>query len=238
MDPAWIDARGIQSNGRDLLGSMGIYLFNRDLLLDMLRNSNYQDFGKEVFPASMQSHKVQMHLFDGYWEDIGTIRAFYECNLALALENPPFEMASAKAPIYTRARFLPPTHVNGATIKNSLLADGCTVGSGAVIENSVIGVRCRIGKNTVIRNSIIMGCDFYEETAPACSTNGTVPMGIGEGTIIDGAIVDKNCRIGCKVNITNPDRLDSTPENEQYMIVDGVVMIQKGTQLRDGWRPS
>ena len=238
VDPAWIDGRGIASRGRDLLGSMGIYLFNRGVLVEMLKNYDHQDFGKEVFPASMRSHKVQMHIFDGYWEDIGTIKAFYECNLALAQENPPFEMASAKAPIITRARFLPPTHVNGATIKTSLLADGCTVGAGAVIENSVIGVRTRIGKGAVIRNSIIMGCDFYEERGEACGNGYTVPMGIGDGTTIDSAIVDKNCRIGCNVTISNPQRLDNTPENDQYMIVDGIVMIQKGTQLSDGWKAS
>ena len=114
------------------------------------------------FPASIRARHVQLHLFDGYWEDIGTIRSFYEANLMLAQPNPPFELASATAPIYTRARFLPPTRVDGATIERSLVADGCVIGAGTRIENSVIGLRCRIGRDVIIRNSVIMGADFYE----------------------------------------------------------------------------
>src|SRR5215475_12609449 len=115
-DPAWIDTRGVESKGRDLLGSMGIYLFNRSTLLDVLTKTDYHDFGKEVFPASMRTRKVHMHLFDGYWEDIGTIKSFYQCNIDLAKTLPPFELPSPTAPIYSRARFLPPTIINGATI--------------------------------------------------------------------------------------------------------------------------
>src|SRR5262249_42509928 len=120
-DPAWIDARGVPSKGRDLLASMGIYLFNRSTLMDVLTKTDYHDFGKEIFPASIRTRKVAMHLFDGYWEDIGTIKSFYECNLDLARANPPFDMASAAAPIYTRARFLPPSQFHGATLKNTLI---------------------------------------------------------------------------------------------------------------------
>ena len=141
---------------------MGIYLFNRDTLVDVLRKTDYRDFGKEVFPASIRARHVQVHLFDGYWEDIGTIKSFYEANLALAKPDAPFDLASAEAPIYSHARFLPPTRIDGATIRGSLVADGSMIEEGAVIENSLIGLRCRIGRNVTIRNSIVMGNDFYE----------------------------------------------------------------------------
>ncbi len=142
MDPAWIDERGIPSAGRDCLASMGIYLFNREALVKLLTKTDYHDFGREIFPAAARTHRVQVHLFDGYWEDIGTIRSFYDANLALAAPERPFDLASATAPIYSRARFLPPSRIDGATIRNSLVADGCAIEEGAVIENSVIGLRC------------------------------------------------------------------------------------------------
>ena len=149
-DSDWIDKRGIESNGREYLASMGIYLFNRDVLVDLLKGSDYEDFGKEVFPMAIRARKVQCHLFDGYWEDIGTIRAFYDANLALAKEAPPFDLTDDKAPIYSRARFLPPTRIDDVSIKSSLIADGCSIGSGTVIENSIVGLRCRIGKLSLI----------------------------------------------------------------------------------------
>jgi len=236
-EPAWIDAHGVQSNGRDLLASMGIYLFNKDTLIDVLTKTDYHDFGKEVFPASIRARRVQMHLFDGYWEDIGTIKSFYECNLQLAQAKPSFELASAEAPIYSRARFLPPSRLDGATIKNSLISDGCVIEAGAVIENSVVGLRCRIGKNVVIRNSIVMGADEYESPSQMKfdQSEGHATIGIGEGTFIDGAIVDKNCHIGKNVRIVNEQKLDSSPETEEAMICDGIVMVQKGARLDDGW---
>ncbi len=138
-DPAWIDARGIVSRGRDCLANMGIYLFNRNTLIDVLEKTDYRDFGKEVFPASIRSRHVQVHLFDGYWEDIGTIKSFYEANLELARPDAPFDLASAEAPIYSHARFLPPTRVDDAVVRGSLVADGSVIEPGAVIENSVIG---------------------------------------------------------------------------------------------------
>src|SRR5262245_38842348 len=137
MDPQWLEARGIESRGRDCLASMGIYIFHRSTLEAALEKTSYRDFGKEVFPASIRSRHVQLHVFDGYWEDIGTIRSFYDANLKLAQGRPPFHMASATSPIYTRPRFLPPTRADGVTITQSLLADGCVIGTGSQIENSV-----------------------------------------------------------------------------------------------------
>jgi glucose-1-phosphate adenylyltransferase len=231
-DPAWIDQRGLVSQGRDLLASMGIYVFNRETLVDVLTKTDYHDFGKEVFPASMRSRKVFMHPFDGYWEDIGTIKSFYQCNLDLAKTKPPFELPSPIAPIYTRARFLPPTVINGATIKDSLIADGCVIEPGTTIENSVIGLRTHIRRNATIRNSVLFGNDEYETP----SGDGAVPLGIGEGTVIDGAIVEKNCRVGAGVKILNQHRPDSSPESAEGMIVDGIFIVQRAATLSNGWQ--
>ncbi len=233
-EPSWIDAHGIPSKGRDLLASMGIYLFNREVLIEVLTKTEYHDFGREVFPASMRARKVHMHLFDGYWEDIGTIKSFYECNLELAKPNPPFELASATAPIYTRARFLPPSQIQGAQITNSLISHGCQIEPGAIIENSVIGLRTRIGRDVVIRNSVLLGDDFYEENGK--NGQDAIPLGIGAGSVIERAIIDKNCRIGQRVRVVNERKLESSPENDHCMIVDGIAMVQRGATLPDGWK--
>ncbi len=238
-DPAWIDARGIDSRGRDCLASMGIYLFNRDTLLDLLKSNNYQDFGKEIFPTCIDTHRVQVHLFDGYWEDIGTIKSFFEANLDLTQEHPPFEFVQQKSPIYSRARYLPPTKLADATVKQSLLADGCLIGKGAIIENSVIGLRCRIGENVTIRNSIIMGSDWYEsrETLAAMLERGDIPAGIGDGSVIERAIVDKNCRLGKNVQLTlAADRPSELDRDEHVFIRDGIVAVGRGAVLPHNWR--
>jgi len=237
-DPTWIDAHGIQSRGRDCLANMGIYLFNRNTLVDVLEKTDYRDFGKEVFPATIRTRHVQTHLFDGYWEDIGTIKSFFQANLDLTKTTAPFDIASAEAPIYSHARFLPPTRIDGATIRDSLVADGSIIEPGAVIENSVVGLRCRIGRNVVIRNSVLMGADFYEAPGEIAShqSNGEPPLGVGEGSYIEGAIVDKNCRIGRNVRIVNEQGIDHTDETPFGMIRDGIVVLAKETSLPDGWK--
>lgn len=236
-NPAWIDAHGIASHGRDCLANMGIYLFNRNTLLDVLEKTDYRDFGKEVFPASIRTRKVQVHLFDGYWEDIGTIKSFYEANLGLAAREPEFKLTSAHAPVYSRPRFLPPTRLEGATVRRSLIADGCLIEEGAVIENSVIGLRCLIGRDVVIRNSVIMGNDYYELPGEVAQRrcNGCPPLGIGRGTSIDGAIIDKNCRIGSNVQVINTHRFEDTEEDQYGMVRDGILVIPKDSVLPDGW---
>jgi glucose-1-phosphate adenylyltransferase len=233
-EPAWIDAHGVASKGRDLLASMGIYLFNRQVLIEVLTKTEYHDFGREVFPASMRARKVHMHLFDGYWEDIGTIKSFYECNLDLARPNPPFELASANAPIYTRARFLPPSQFQCAQVNNSLISDGCQIEPGVVIENSVVGLRTRIGRNATIRNSVLLGHDFYEEDGKNGQSG--IPLGIGAGSVIERAIIDKNCRIGQGVRVVNERNVDASDEAADHMIVDGITVIERGATLPDGWK--
>ncbi len=237
-DPAWIDSQGVASEGRDCLASMGIYLFNRDTLIDVLEKTDYQDFGKEVFPASIRSRHVQVHLFDGYWEDIGTIKSFFDANLELATNAPPFDLYEPDAPIYSRARFLPPSRMENATVRGSLIADGCSIEEGAVIENSVIGLRCSIGRDVQIRNTILMGNDFYEspEDIATGKANGLPPLGVGPGTRIEGAIIDKNCRIGKNVTVVNSKNIETTEENSYGMIRDGVVVVPKNSTLPDNWK--
>ncbi|MGD9856213.1 MAG: glucose-1-phosphate adenylyltransferase [Planctomycetaceae bacterium] len=234
--PAWIDARGIESRGRDCLASMGIYLFNRDTLVDLLEKTDYQDFGREVFPAAIRSRHVQVHLFDGYWEDIGTIRAFFECNLQLAQRTPPFRFDLEDTPIYTRPRYLPATRIDGATITGSLIADGCHIDDGTVIENSLVGIRCRIGKDVTIRNCVLMGADFFETEQHHAENArlGRPAIGIGDGAVIEQAIVDKNCRIGRDVII----KPDEQPASKCAPVVfqEGIAIVPRSATLPDGWR--
>jgi len=231
-DPDWLSRFGLQAEGREYLANMGIYLFSRKTLVDVLEKTEYRDFGKEVFPASIRTRRVFVYLFDGYWEDIGTIGAFFEANLSLTRPNAPFSLEHPNAPIYTRARFLPPSRIEMATVQASLLADGCIIGSGSVIENSIIGLRSIIGRNCVIRNSIIMGNDYYDLDE---TKDGKPPMMIGENCYIENAIVDKNCRIGKNVRIVNTTGMTEMPENHYCMIRDSVVVIPKETVLPDKW---
>ena len=237
--PAWIESRGVPAQGRDLMASMGIYLFNRDCLLDLLTKTDYRDFGREVFPAAIRAKNVQLHVFDGYWEDIGTIRSYYQCNLDLARNAVPFEFAPAAAPIYSRARFLPPTRIEGASVRESLISDGCVIEQGAVIENSVIGLRCRIGRNAVIRNSVVLGNDFYEspEELAGDVARGVPPLGIGAGSIIEGGIVDKNARIGTRARIVNEHGWLDTADCPRFIVRDGVAVVPKEAVIPDGWIP-
>ena len=231
-DPEWIKARGIDAPGRDCIASMGIYVFNRELLYDVLNSTEYADFGKEVFPKTIDSHHVQMHLYDGYWEDIGTIRSFYESNLGLCGEDPDFDLFTEHAPIYTRPRFLPPTRMAGADVKESLVANGCYIGEGAVIENSIIGLRTVVGPNVTIKNSIIMGSDFYDNEG----VRKEATREIGAGTVIDGAIVDKNVCVGKNVKVINSSNREQTDlENKTCVIRDGIPIIVKNAILPDGW---
>ncbi|MDA7662729.1 glucose-1-phosphate adenylyltransferase [Pirellulaceae bacterium] len=229
--PEWMAARGLGGDDRDCLASMGIYIFNRETLFDVLTKTTYTDFGKEVFPAAIRARTVKMHLFDGYWEDIGTIRSFYEANLSLTKKNPPFEFSSPEGPIYSRARFLPPTKLGDCQIKESLIADGCEIADGCVIENSVIGLRTKIESGTTIRNSILMGADFFEyDLEPQ-----EIQLGIGANSLIDQAIVDKNCRIGSNVKIAGGEMEDSESADGFCTYRDGIAVIAKEAVIPSNW---
>lgn len=234
-DPAWIDAHGLQSRGRDCLASMGIYIFQREVLLDLLEKTAYHDFGKEIFPMSIRTHQAQAHLFDGYWEDIGTVPSYFQANLDLTRPDSPFQFDDPTGPIFTHARSLPPTRCDSATIKHCLLADGVSIGEGSVLEHCVIGLRCQIGKNVRLKNAVIMGAD-YTQTAQdraADVKKGLPPLGIGDGVHIDGAIVDKNCRIGSNVKIIS--RLNLPAEIGPVVIQDGVIVVPKDAVVPNGW---
>jgi len=236
IDSEWIRTQNVEPNGRNYLASMGIYIFNKSMLVHILKKTEYKDFGKEVFPALIHSKKVHTYVFDGYWEDIGTIRSFFEANLSLAKPNPPFQMFEPDAPIYTNARFLPSTTISGATVSNSLIADGCFIGKGAVIDNSVIGVRCQIGEDVTIKNCVVMGADFYDHEDSTEDDKNPIPLGIGKGSFIENAIIDKNCRIGENVRIVNQGDVLEAEENEICQIVDGIVVVQKGNSIPNGWK--
>jgi len=236
-DPEWIEAQGIPAGGRQHLASMGIYLFNAKVLVDALEKTSYHDFGKEVFPASIRSKRVQTHLFDGYWEDIGTIKAFFECNLALASKEPPFDLNTSGQPIFTRPRYLPPTRVDAARISDSVISDGCVIGRDSVVEECLIGLRSVLGDKTTIRRCVMMGADFDQRDTRALADDpSTPPLGIGEGSVVEGAIIDKNCRIGKNVVVRLP--VENPPDGRcgPVIVRDGVIVIPKNSVLPDGWK--
>lgn len=227
----WIDEHGISSNGREYLASMGIYLFNRDLLVSLLESTEHDDFGRDIFPMAIKDHHVQTHLFDGYWEDIGTIRAFFDANLALADGNPPFRFSDHKYPIYTRPRFLPSTRFDDCHVNHSLIAEGCNIGPGTKIENSVIGVRTQIGSNVTIRNSVIMGCDYYVKR----DSPGKDWMGIEDNVVIDGTLVDKNVHVGAGSRIIAQEAVLGDGDYDHVAVRDGIVVVRKRAILPSNW---
>jgi len=237
MQREWFRQQGIDDPQKELVGNMGIYLFNRDLLVELLRDESAQDFGHHIFPSLVKSHVVRAHTFNGYWEDIGTIRAFYEANLALARSGAPFQFATQHGATYTRARFLPPARVSRAMISDTLLSEGSTVGTGASIENSVIGLRCRIGDDVTIRRSIVFGDSDsgHEEAHPDERAGRSGAVAIGDGSVIENAIVEKNARIGRGVSIVNSNNVHETPELPLCMIREGIPFILKDAVLPDGW---
>ena len=219
------------------IASMGIYVFKKDVLIDLLNKSPEQtDFGKEIIPASAKDHNVQAYLFNGYWEDIGTIEAFYEANLALTQQpQPSFSFYDEKAPIYTRARYLPPTKLLDTHVTESIIGDGCIIKE-CRINHSVLGVRSRVEAGCVIEDSLLMGADFYEPFAERQSglQKGGVPLGIGSDTTIRRAIIDKNTRIGRNVKIINKDRVEEAEREKQgFFIRNGIVVVMKNAVIPD-----
>jgi glucose-1-phosphate adenylyltransferase len=232
----WMARRGIVSHGRPYLASMGIYVFNRDTLMDMLQRPPLAtDFGKEVFPQSIDTHRVQAHLFDGYWEDLGTVKSYHEANLVLAGDCPPFDFHSPEGVIYTRMRFLPASRIGGASLEQCLVSDGCVIESGTRIGHSVVGIRSHIGRNVVLRDCVMIGADRYEpeQERKENERKGIPRLGVGEGCVIERAILDKDCRIGKHVKIVNhKDVIDA--EGSNYVIREGIVVIPKGSVVPDG----
>jgi glucose-1-phosphate adenylyltransferase len=234
--PEWMARLGIQSRGRPYLASMGIYVFSRRALLDLLNSRPLAtDFGKDVFPRALESHHVQAHLFDGYWEDLGTIKAYHEANLALAGDDPPFDFHSPEGVIYTRMRFLPASRIQAATLKHVLISDGCVISEGTRIERCVIGIRSRIGRNVTMRDTIMIGADRFETEAErrANREKGIPDLTIADDAVIERAIIDKDCRIGRGVRLLNRRGVEND-EGDTYVIRDGIVTIPRGTIVPDG----
>ena len=236
-DPAVLakmESKSAMPKGRPYLASMGIYIFNRETLRDCLDGNDGKDFGKNILPAAIGSKKVSAFIHDGYWEDIGTIGAFYRANLDLLAAEPKFDFGLGTAPIYTRARFLPGTVLEQCEVVRAIVSDGCTI-SKSVLDHSVIGIRSRIGENCQIRRSILMGADYFETPAQRKDNRRRKrpDIGIGEGTVIEDAIVDKNVRIGQKVVIRASGKSGEV-DGANFFVRDGVVIIPKGMTIPDG----
>ena len=231
----WIEQRGIASRGRQYLASMGIYAFKRELLVDLLENYSYADFGKHLFPETYKKYKVQAFLFDGYWEDVGTIGSYYRASLEQLSDHPPFDFRGPGGSIYTRRRFMPAARVLGAMVDHCLISDGSNIHAGANLIHSIIGVRSQIGKNVTIRDTVMIGADRYETEEEKAQNRelGRPDLGIGEGSVIERAIIDKDCRIGRNVQIINRRGLHEH-DDENYSIRDGIVVLPKETTLPDG----
>ena len=221
----------MKTEGRNYLASMGIYIFNRDLLIKLMDNPDTIDFGKEIIPQSIHKHKTVSYQYEGYWTDIGTIESFFEANLGLTDDIPKFDLYDKKR-VYTRARILPTSKITGTRINKSVISDGCIIHAD-IIEKSVIGIRSRIGKDTTVTNTYMMGNDTYELLKDKEVLKIDNLLGIGERCNINNCIIDKNCRIGDDVIINGGTHLEDT-ETNSYSIKDGIVVIKKGATIPKG----
>lgn len=233
LERQWYPKLGITGAQELFLASMGIYLFNRKALMDLLSNE-LPDFGKHIIPAALQTHRVCGYVFQGYWEDIGTVRAFFEANLALAKAQPRFSFFDAGAPIFTHPRFLPASHIDGGVIEGSLISDGCVLDH-AEIRDSLVGLRGRVNSGSRLSRTVMMGADFYEteDGLRTSAAAGLPAIGVGRNTRIENAIIDKNARIGDNCVIT-PEGKPAEVDHKLYHIRDGIVIIPKNGIVPDG----
>jgi len=222
---------GVKDANKRWLASMGIYIFEVPALLDALDDLKRIDFGRDVIPSSLTRHKTVAHLFDGYWEDIGTIGAFFEANISLGSADPPFDFHESEAnKVFTEQRFLMASRFLDASVSESVISDGCFFDKGARITKSVIGIRSKVGKGAFIEDAIIMGADYYERFQ---GDKDLPPIGIGEGAEIRKAILDKNVSVGAGARIVNERGVD-TEDGDGYCIRDGIVIIPKNTIIEPG----
>ncbi len=237
--PEWVSDTGaeMQKQGRNYLASMGIYIFNKAVLDQLLyeQNPKATDFGKEIIPESIINNKVISFQYDGYWTDIGNIYSFYEANLALTDDIPPFNLFDNNKTVYSRARMLPPAKISGTTLEKTIIAEGSIINASR-IEQSVVGIRSRIGRGTTVVSTYIMGNDYYETISEMDSnvSKGLPKIGIGERCYIKDAIIDKNCRIGNDVRIVGGKHLANT-DHPLYAVKDGIVVVKKTAILPDGF---
>jgi glucose-1-phosphate adenylyltransferase len=225
-----------QADGKVYLASMGIYIFNREVLVELMKNPDTKDFGKEIIPQAIGKQKILSYQYEGYWTDIGNIDSFFEANLGLTDDIPKFNLFDNSSKIYTRARVLPPSKITGAsTVDKSVVAEGCII-NGTSIEQSVIGIRSRIGFGSTILNSYLMGNDYYQnlEEIRLNIVNNSINIGIGERCYINNTIVDKNCRIGNDVRLNGGKHLEDA-NTKLYTVKDGIIVIKKGAMIPDGF---
>jgi glucose-1-phosphate adenylyltransferase len=222
----------MKNEGRNYLASMGIYIFNRDLLIELMGNPDTNDFGKEIIPQAIDKHKVVSFQYEGYWTDIGNIDSFFEANLGLTDDFPNFDLYSTKRRIYTHPRMLPTTKISGTVLDKTVIADGCIINAGK-IEHAVIGVRSRIDTESTIINTYMMGADYYQSLEHILDEN-IISMGIGKRCFIKNAILDKNCCIGDDVRINGGKHLKDI-ETNTYVVRDGIVVIKKGALIPNGF---
>ena len=230
IPPALLGELGQAADADLYQASMGIYVFNRQTLIEALSDDSQIDFGKHVIPGLIHKHPVMAYIFQGYWEDIGTIRSFFDANLMLTDPIPRFNFFDTVKPIYTHARYLPASKINGAMIKRAIISDGCVL-SDAHIERAVVGVRSYVDAGTTIRNSVVMGSDYYDSAQT--KREGVPDVGIGKNCVIDHAIIDKNARIGHGCVIT-PEGKPLEFDGPNFYMRDGIVVVPKGAIIPDG----
>jgi glucose-1-phosphate adenylyltransferase len=225
---------GVPGEGRTHLASMGVYLFSWSVLEELLTRTSFADFGKEVIPHAIGERKVFAHFFDGYWADIGTIASFFEAHMDLARPLPKFNFYDEQKPIFTHARFLPGSKILASQVENAVLCEGSIVNRSAVRE-SIIGIRSRIGEDCRVERTVVMGADFFEsdEEIRVNRKRGLPDVGIGAGTEIRNAIIDKNARIGRGAKLVNRDGME-TATGDSYVIVDGIIVVPKDAVIPDG----
>jgi glucose-1-phosphate adenylyltransferase len=237
--PDWVSDTGteMQQKGKHYLASMGIYIFSKQVLYKLLNevHPTATDFGKEIIPNSIVSFKVASYQYEGYWTDIGNIHSFFEANLSLTDDIPPFNLFDNNKTVYSRARMLPPAKISGTTLEKTVIAEGSIINASR-IEQSVVGIRSRIGHGTTVVNTYIMGNDYYEtiEEMEVNTKKGLPMIGIGERCYIKDAIIDKNCRIGNDVRINGGKHLANT-DHSLYSVKDGIIVVKKMAVLPDGF---
>jgi glucose-1-phosphate adenylyltransferase len=233
LERDWYARLGITGEEEFFLASMGIYVFNRDILIKLLDNA-HADFGKHIIPTAIQTHRVFSYIFQGYWEDIGTIRSFFEANLEMSSELPRFNFFDMSAPIFTRPRFLPASKINGAIIDHAVVSDGCIINR-AKISHSIVGVRSILNDESELSRTIMLGCDYYEshDSIQRHEAAGQPRIGIGHHTRVDNAIIDKNARIGSNCVISPAGKPDNV-DHASYYIRDGIVIIPKNGVVPHG----
>ena len=231
VEPEVFTSRGIEPRGREYIASMGIYIFNREVLQEVLQDESNVDFGKDIIPKSIQTRPISAYFFDGYWEDIGTIRSFYSANIALTDTAPAFNFYDEQAPIYTNRRHLPSTKVNSSSVRSSILAEGSIIDD-SELDRTIVGIRSIISGGSRVYQSVLMGADYYESEASRAESerSGIPKVGIGRNCLIQNAIIDKNARIGDNSVLVNRDGIDNY-DGENYCIRDGIVIVPKDATI-------